>query len=109
MLMDFWLGQGTKAVAIPSAGCRCFASPYGLPAAGCLPFGRLPRLSNAGQAKKTRNPSGESKKGRLAVLLAQLQPAVGMRLRERLAIRPFLLSRGFFLFISQVLSHFPLR
>ena len=31
----------------------------------------------------------------LAVLLAQLQPAEGMRLRERLAIRPFLLSRGF--------------
>ena len=82
---DFWLGQGTKAVAIPSAV--------------------LPRLSNAGQAKKTRNPrwgdgdptpiSGESRKGRLAVLLAQLQPAEGMRLRERLAIRPFLLLRGF--------------
>ncbi|MCX6968762.1 MAG: hypothetical protein NTV93_01235, partial [Verrucomicrobia bacterium] len=59
------------------------------------PFGRLPRLSNAGQAKKTRNPLGESRKGRLAALLAQLQPAEGMRLRECLAIRPFLLSRGF--------------
>jgi len=57
-------------------------------------------LALPGQAKKTRNPSGESRKGRLAVLLAQLQPAEGMRLRERLAIRPFLLSRG----ISQVLS-----
>ncbi|MCX6969923.1 MAG: hypothetical protein NTV93_07175, partial [Verrucomicrobia bacterium] len=56
------------------------------------PFGRLPRLSDAGQAKKTRNPLGESRKGRLAALLAQLQPAEGMRLRERLAIRPFLLS-----------------
>lgn len=82
--MDFWPGQGARAAAIPAAV--------------------LPRPSNAGQAKKTRNPSGESRKGRLAVLLAQLQPAEGMLLRERLAIRPFLLSRGFFLFISQVLS-----
>ena len=82
--MDFWLGQGAKAAAIPAAV--------------------LSRLSNAGQAKKTRNPSGESRNCRLAVLLAQLQPAEGMLLRERLAIRPFLLSRGFFLFISQVLS-----
>ena len=81
--MDFWLGQGAKAAAIPAAV--------------------LSRLSNAGQAKKTRNPSGESRKGRLAALLTQLQPAEGMRLRERLAIRPFLFSRGFFLFISQVL------
>jgi hypothetical protein len=30
------------------------------------PFARLSRPSNAGQAKKTRNPMGESKKGRLA-------------------------------------------
>ena len=84
---DFWLGQGTKAAAIPAAV--------------------LSRLSNAGQAKKTRNPLGERRKGRLAVLLAQLQPAEGMLLRERLAIRPFLLSRGYFLIISQVLRAFP--
>ncbi len=69
------------------------------------PFGRLSRPSNAGQAKKTRNPGGkkgshpfqgESKKGRLSVLPARLQPATGMRPRVRLAIRPFLLSRGIF-------------
>ena len=66
--------------------------------AGCLrrlsPFARLSRPSNAGQAKKTRNPGGESKKGRLAALPARLQPAAGMRPRVRLAIRPFLLSCG---------------
>ena len=58
------------------------------------PFGPLYRPSNAGQAKKTRNPVGESKKGRLAALSARLQPAAGMRPRMRLAIRLFLLSRG---------------
>jgi hypothetical protein len=43
------------------------------------PLGRLSRPSNAGQAKKTRNPVGESKTGRLAALPARLQPAAGMR------------------------------
>ena len=61
-----------------------------------FPFGRLLRPGNAGQAKKTRNPVGESKTGRLAALPARLQPAAGMRSRVRLAIRPFLLSRGGF-------------
>ena len=37
LLLDFWLGQGVRAVAIPAACCRCFASPCGLPSAGCLP------------------------------------------------------------------------
>ena len=60
------------------------------------PFARLSRASNAGQAKKTRNPMGESKKGSLAALPARLQPAAGMRPRVRLAIRPFLLSCGAF-------------
>jgi hypothetical protein len=59
-------------------------------------FGRLSRPSNVGHAKKTRNPVGDSKKGRLAALLARLQPAAGMRPRVRLAIQPFLLSRGAF-------------
>ena len=76
LLLDFWLGQGVRAPAIPAAV--------------------LSRPSNAGQAKKTRNPVGESKKGRLAALPARLQPAAGMRPRVRLAIRPFLLSRGAF-------------
>jgi hypothetical protein len=58
------------------------------------PFARLSRPSNAGQ--KTRNPVGESKKGRLAALPARLQLAAGMCPRVRLAIRPFLLSRGAF-------------
>ena len=59
LLLDFWLGQGVRAAAIPAAV--------------------LSRPSNAGQAKKTRNPVGESKKGRLAALPARLQPAAGMR------------------------------
>ncbi len=50
-------------------------------------FARLSRPSNASQAKKTRNPVGESKKGRLAALPARLHPAAGMRPRVRLAIR----------------------
>ena len=48
------------------------------------PFGRLSRPSNAGQAKKTRNPVGESKTGRLAALPDRLQPAAGMRPRVAL-------------------------
>ena len=60
------------------------------------PFGRLSRPSDAGQSKKTRNPVGESKKGRLAALPVRLQPAAGMRPRVRLPIRPVLLSRGAF-------------
>jgi hypothetical protein len=60
------------------------------------PFGRLSRPRNAGQSKKTRNPVGESKKGSLAALPARLQSAAGMRPRVRLAIPPFLLSRGAF-------------
>jgi hypothetical protein len=76
LLLDFWLGQGVRAAGIPAAV--------------------LSRPSNAGQAKKTRNPVGESKKGRLAALPARLQPAAGMRPRVRLAIRPFLLLCGAF-------------
>jgi hypothetical protein len=59
LLLDFWLGQGVRAAAIPAAV--------------------LSRPSNAGQAKKTRNPVGESKKGRLSALPARLRPAAGMR------------------------------
>ena len=105
MLRIFGLAKARRRRQYPQRCCRCFASPSGLPSAGLSPFGRLPRLSNAGQAKKTRNPrwgdgdptpiSGESRKGRLAALLAQSQPAAGMLLCERLAIRPFLLLRGF--------------
>jgi hypothetical protein len=67
LLLNFWLGQGVRAAAIPAA---VFSRP-----------------SNAGQAKKTRNPVGESEKGRLAALPARLQLAAGMRPRMRLAIR----------------------
>ena len=76
LLLDFWLGQGVRAVAIPAAV--------------------LSRPSNAGQTKKTRNPMGESKKGSLAAFPARLRPAAGMRPRVRLAIGPFLLSCGAF-------------
>jgi hypothetical protein len=65
LLLDFWLGQGERAAAIPAAvlPMLCIA----LRAFGRLsPFARLSRPSNAGQAKKTRNPMGESKKGHLA-------------------------------------------
>jgi hypothetical protein len=74
LLKDFWPGQGASTAVIPAAV--------------------LPRARNAGRAKKTRNPLGESRKGRLAALPARLQPATGMRPRSRLATRPFLLSHG---------------
>ena len=57
---DFSTGQGERAVAIPTAG--------------------LSRPINAGQSEKTRNPSGESKKGRLAALPARSKPARGFSL-----------------------------
>jgi hypothetical protein len=51
LLLDFWLGQGVRAAAIPPVlPMLCIA----LRAA----FGRLSRPSNAGQVKKTRNPMG---------------------------------------------------
>ena len=79
---DFLSGQLGRAAAIPAAG--------------------LSRSTNAGQAKKTRNPGGKkgshpfrgkSKKSQ-AVLPAQSKPAAGLLPRRRLAIWPFLLSRG---------------
>jgi hypothetical protein len=92
----FWLGQGVRAAAIPAAVlpmlCIVLRAAFGR----LSPFGRLSRPSNAGQAKKTRNPMGESKKGRVAALPTRLQSAAGMRPRVRLAIRPFLLSCGAF-------------
>ena len=90
LLLAFWLGQGVRAAVTPAAvlPMLCIA----LRAA----FDRLSRLSNVGQGKKTRNPVGDSKKGRLAALLARSQPAAGMRPCVRLAIRPFSLSRGAF-------------
>ena len=96
LLLDFWLGQGVRAAAIPAAVlpmlCIALRAAFGR----LSPFARLSRASKAGQSKKTRNPVGESKKGRLAALPARLQPAAGMRPRVRLAIRPFLLSCGAF-------------
>jgi hypothetical protein len=96
LLLDFWLGQGVRAAAIPAAVlpmlCIALRAAFGR----LSPFARLSRPSNAGQAKKTRNPVGESRKGRLVALPARLQPAAGMRPRVRLAIRPFLLSCGAF-------------
>ncbi len=74
LLMDFWPGQGANTAVIPAAVSS--------------------RVSNAGRAKKTRNPLGESRKGRLAALPARVQPALGMLPRRRLATRPFLLSHG---------------
>ena len=53
LLLDFWLGQGVRAVAIPAACCRCFASPCGLPSAGCLPSLGCP--ARATQAKPKRH------------------------------------------------------
>ena len=66
LLLDFWLGQGVRAAAIPAAVlpmlCIALRAAFGR----LSPFARLSRPSNAGQSKKTRNPLGESKKGRLA-------------------------------------------
>ena len=66
LLLDFWLGQGVRAAAIPAAVlpmlCIALRAAFGR----LSPFARLSRPSNAGQAKETRNPMGESKKGRLA-------------------------------------------
>jgi hypothetical protein len=52
-LLDFWLGRGLRAAAIPAACCRCFASPCGLPSAGCLPSVGCP--ARATQAKPKRH------------------------------------------------------
>ena len=96
LLLDFWVGQGVRAAAIPAAVlpmlCIALRAAFGR----LSPFARLSRPSNAGQAKKIRNPMGKSKKGRLAALPARLQPAAGMRPRVRLAIQPFFLSCGAF-------------
>src|SRR4029077_19663301 len=53
LLLDFWLGQGVRAAAIPAACCRCFASPCGLPSAGYLPS--VGRPARATQAKPKRH------------------------------------------------------
>ncbi len=68
----------------PSGGVARSVTP---PAAG-RPRGRLPKAARQGEIRREADESTRR----------------GMRLRERLAIRPFLLSRGFFLFISQVLT-----
>jgi hypothetical protein len=69
LLMDFWLGQGVRAAAIPAAVlpmlCIALRAAFGR----LSPFARLSRPSNAGQAKKTRNPVGreqERQSGRVA-------------------------------------------
>ena len=69
-----------------------------------MPAAVLPRPSNACQAKKTRNPVGESKKGRLAALPARLQPAAGMRASRAPCQTAFLALARRFLIFSQVLS-----
>ena len=58
LLLDFWLGQGVRAAAIPAAvlPMLCIALR---PAFGRLsPFARLSRASNAGQSKKDTQPCG---------------------------------------------------
>ena len=60
------------------------------------------RPSNA--AKKTRNPMGESKKGRLAALPARLQPAGGDAPSRAPCRTAFLALARRFLIFSQVLS-----
>ena len=102
LLLDFWLGQGVRAAAIPAGVlpmlCIALRAAFGR----LSPFARLSRPSNAGQAKKTRNPMGERRKGRPPALPARLQPAAGMRPRVRLAIGfPALVRR--FSILSQVL------
>ena len=86
LLLNFWLGQGVRAAAIPAAGlpmpCIALRAAFGR----LSPFGRLSRPSNAGQAKKTRNPVAE--------LRARLQPAAAPSRAP--CLRPFLLSRGAF-------------
>ena len=52
LLLDFWLGQGVRAVAIPAACCRCFASPCGLPSAGCLPSVGCPARGTQANPKR---------------------------------------------------------
>ena len=94
LLLDFWLGQGVRAAAIPAAVlpmlCTALRAAFGR----LSPFARLSRPSNAGQAKKTRNPVGESKKGRLAALPARLQPAAGDAPSRACCHTVFLLSCG---------------
>ena len=77
LLLDFWLGQGVRAAAIPAAGLSMLRIALRAAFGRLSPFARLSRPSNAGQAKKTRNPMGKSKKGRLAALPARLQPLRG--------------------------------
>ena len=67
LLLDFWLGQGVRAVAIPAACCRCFASPFELPSAGCLPS--IGCAARATQAKPKRH----------ATLWARARQAVWLR------------------------------
>ena len=77
LLLDFWLGQGVRAAAIPAGVlpmlCIALRAAFGR----LSPFARLSRPSNAGQAKKTRNPMGERRKGRPPALPARLQLAAG--------------------------------
>ena len=54
--------------------------------------------------QKDTQPFGREQKRPSGGVARSVTARKGMRLRERLAIRPFLLSRGFFLFISQVLT-----
>jgi hypothetical protein len=102
LLLDFWLAQGVRAAAIPAAvlPMLCIA----LRAFGRLsPFARLSRPSNAGQAKKTRNPMVESKKGHLAALPARLKPAGGDAPSRTPCHTAFLTLARRFLIFSQVL------
>src|SRR6476620_3128603 len=52
LLLDFWLGQGVRAAAIPQRCCRCFASPCGLPSAGCLPSLGCPARATPAKPKR---------------------------------------------------------
>ena len=56
----FSAGQGVRAAAIPAAVLPMLCIALRVAFGRLSPFGRLSRPSNAGQAKKTRNPVGES-------------------------------------------------
>ena len=65
----FWLQPRRRGPRIPAAGCK----------------GR----ANAGCRQKPRRPKYFQGKGRLALLLARLQPAAGILPRSRRATQPF--------------------
>ena len=96
LLLDSWLGQGVRAAGIPAAMlpmlCIALRAAFGR----LSPFARLSRPSNAGQVKKTRNPMGESKKRRLTMLPARLQPAARDAPSRAPCHTVFLLSCGAF-------------